>query len=83
MATRLPIQWVPGLCPGVEGSGRVKLTTHKAMNEWSCNCSPHIRLRGVDRDVTFRGLLFNRLSLLQFKDQDVQNYNFACCSVWV
>ena len=62
MNTRLPIQWMPGIFPGVEGSGLVKLTTHEVKDELSCNSSPHIRLRGVYSDtVTFRGLLFNHL----------------------
>jgi hypothetical protein len=61
MATRFPIRWVQGLSLGVEGSGRVKLATHKGKNEWSCNSSSPICLRGVYSDITFPGLLFHRL----------------------
>jgi hypothetical protein len=62
MVARLPIQCVPGLSPGVEGSGRDKVTTHEGKNVWSCNSSSPVCLRGVYSDnVTFRGLLFNRL----------------------
>jgi len=36
-----------------------------------------------------RGLSFGavpfvfRVAIQKFKDQDIQNYNFACCFVWV